>query len=130
MRTLLGLSLVLLLAISARAADATDADKTAKEMLKGIGEVTTLLEGITDEKSADAAIPKLKKQMSLMKERSQKIEKLPKEDQDQLKKKHMKEFKAAVTKMATALQAAIKKVPTRAKEIGGVFAQGRGKRQE
>jgi hypothetical protein len=123
MRTILGVSLLLLLAGGASAADTDTAGNTIKAAIKTLGEMTTLLEGITDEKSADAAIPKLKKSSAKMREFGKQLKgyQLSADDQKKLRDKYQKDLRAAEKKMDTAAIGAATKVPTKEKAIAAAL---------
>jgi hypothetical protein len=124
MRTVLGMILVLVLACRAGSADTKEADKSASEMFKLLGEVAMLLEGVKDEKTADANIPKIDKKMVQFYELGKKLDKLPPDDQKKLKQKYQKRGDADGKRVLVALEAAVAKVPTRKKELTAALMKG------
>ena len=126
MRVLLGIGLSLMLVGAGRAADADKAESTLKDMLKVVKEITTILQTIKDDKTADAALPKLEKATGEMKAINAKMKnyKLSKDEEKQLQEKYMKEIQDAVTKLFRASTEAGKNAPNKAQKIKEALSKG------
>jgi hypothetical protein len=119
MRVLLGIGLSLMLVGAGRAADADKAEGTLKDMLKVVKEITTILQTIKDDKTADVALPKLEQAAGKIKDLTTKAKgyKLSKDEEKQLKEKYQKEMQDAFTKLIGASIEAGKNAPNKAQKI-------------
>lgn len=95
------------------------AESLMKDQSDMMAELATVLESIKDDKSAEAALPKLHK----LKERGMALAKKEKEikpspeEQKALEEKYMKGVQASIERIKTATENAVKSAPGKAKEI-------------
>src|SRR5262245_57340205 len=101
----LGLAILLTSAAApARAADVSTEkhEKLIKDMIKGLDDLTAALESIKDDESATAGAKKINAvcdRFDKLADEAKKLEKLPKEKDEELKKKFEKDLKKSVTQL-------------------------------
>ena len=113
----LGLALVLLCGVSG--CGSSEAEEAAKDLIATMNELTAILNGIKDDASADAAIPKIEKQAEKMSvlNRKMKLNKLTAEEDKKLEEKYRAQVAEAGKKLAGAMASAIQKAPRKAQQI-------------
>jgi hypothetical protein len=94
-------------------------DGIVKDNIAAMNEVSTALDSIKDDASADAAIPKIQKGMQRLKDNTKKLEemKMSEEDKKKLMEANDKPMKEAMEKMLKAGFSGPAKAPNKAKEI-------------
>ncbi len=77
-------------------------DRAAREMIDCMKDMNSVLDGVKDKESAEAAKPKMEKiakRMEALGKRAKEMDKPPKEREDELKKKYDKEMKEVMGNM-------------------------------
>jgi hypothetical protein len=96
-------------------------DSLAKEELGIFNDISATLEGVKDDASADAAIPKLEKQADQLASVMKKIKELSPEQQKKITEKYQAEIQKTMARMMEAMMKAGSKAPSKVAKLGETF---------
>ena len=125
-RLIFGFGLVMLCGMSG--CSGSSAEGILKEQVAEMNNITTLLQGIKDDASADAAMPKIEKSVLRIKELDGKLKdlKMPVSEKKRLEDQYVnKEIPDAASKMQAALVQAMTKAPKKAMDIAAILKKAK-----
>ena len=123
MKKLAGFGVCLFLLCGVSGCGSSGPDATMKESIVVMNDLSSILEGIKDNATADQAIPKIEKQADRMKELRKKMQelKLSTEEEKKLEEKYKPETDKARERMQKAMKQALTNAPTKAMTISQTF---------
>jgi hypothetical protein len=123
MRKVLGCGLALVLVCGVSGCGSSAAEQTMKDTIAAENELADIMEGIKDDASAEAAIPKMEKVGERMKEIVRKVKslKMTKDEEKKLQEKYKPEMEKMQERLKNATMNLVKKAPGKSQKVMQAF---------